>query len=61
MDVVENTPSKDQKWQGMKRKTPKQKPLTKPIGPIGDHAAKKMKAWDVITNQTNHFNDGPKF
>jgi hypothetical protein len=45
----------------MKRKTPKQKPLTKPIGPIGDHAAKKMKAWDVITNQTNHFNDGPKF
>jgi hypothetical protein len=45
----------------MKHKTPKQKPLTKPIGPIGDHAAKKMKAWDVITNQTNHFNDGPKF
>jgi len=34
--------------------------LTKPIGPIGDHVAKKMKAWDVIVNQTNHFNDGPK-
>jgi len=34
--------------------------LTKPVGPINDHVAKKMKAWDVIAKQTNHFNDGPK-
>jgi hypothetical protein len=48
MDLTESTPSRDQKQQGVKRKAPKQKPLTKPIGPIGDHAAKKMKAWDAI-------------
>jgi hypothetical protein len=45
----------------MKRKAPKQKPLTKPIGPIGDHVAKKMKVWDVIAKQINHSNDGPEF
>jgi hypothetical protein len=44
MDVSESTPSKHQKWQGVKCKAPKQKPLPKPIGPIGDHVAKKMKA-----------------
>jgi hypothetical protein len=56
--VAKSTPSKDQKWQGLKHKAPKQKPLTKPIGPIGDYAAKKMKTWDVITKQINPFNDG---
>ncbi len=45
----------------MKRKAPKQKPLTKPIGPIGDYVAKKMKTWDVIAKQINRFNDGPEF
>ncbi len=58
MDAVESTPSKDQKRQGVKCKTSKQKPFTKPIGPIGDHVAKKMKAWDVIAKQTNCSNDG---
>jgi hypothetical protein len=53
MDMAENTPSKYQKRQGVKHKAPKQKPLTKPIRPIGDHVAKKMKDWDVITKQTN--------
>jgi hypothetical protein len=61
MDVAKRTSSKDQKRQGVKCKAPKQKPLTKPIRPIGDHVAKKMKAWDVITKQTNCCNDGPKF
>ncbi len=60
MDVAESTPYKDQKWQGVKRKAPKQKPLTKPIKPIGDYATKKMKAWDVIAKQTSCSNDGPK-
>ncbi len=49
MDMAKSTPSKYQKQQGVKHKAPKQKPLTKPIGPINDHAAKKMKDWDVIT------------
>ncbi len=44
----------------MKHNAPKQKPLTKPIGPIGDHAIKKMKARDVIAKQTNRSNDGPE-
>ncbi len=60
MDVAKSTPSKDQKQQGVKHKAPKQKPLTKPNGPIGDYVAKKMKAWDAIVKQTNHSNDGPK-
>ncbi len=34
--------------------------MTKPIKPIGDYVAKKMKAWDVIAKQTNRSNDGPK-
>ncbi len=42
----------------MKHKAPKQKPLTKPIKCIGDHAAKKMKSWDAIAKKTNCFNDG---
>jgi hypothetical protein len=42
----------------LKHKAPKQKPLTKPIGPIGDYAAKKMKTWDAIAKQTNRSNDG---
>jgi hypothetical protein len=42
----------------VKRKAPKQKPLTKSIGPIGDHVAKKMKTWDVIAKQTNYSNEG---
>ncbi len=59
--MAENTPSKDHKQQGVKHKAHKQKPLTKPIRPSGDYATKKMKAWDVIAKQTNHFNDGLKF
>ncbi len=61
MDVAKSTPSKNQKWKRVKCEAPKQKPLTKPIGPIGDHASKKMKAWDVIKKQTNCSNDGLEF
>jgi len=45
----------------VKRKAPKQKPLTKPIKCIGDHAVKKMKSWDAITKKINRFNDGLEF
>ncbi len=35
--------------------------MTKPIGPIGDHVVKKMKAWDGIVKHTNCSNDGIEF